>query len=285
MIKYFLGVIGLRNKFSVFFSELTYVIKRVMLRITMGKKKRDLWFSDHQLGPLSKITKKEILIKNEQGLRYWIRPTAWDFFVVSTKCEPSVLSRFTPKEGEIVLDIGANIGKYSIHCGKLVGKNGKVFAFEPSKRPFELLCKSIKENDLNEIVTPICCALSDKNGKSKLYSSDEKPITSLVYKLSNNFTEVNTTSIDSFVSNKKIPRIDWLKIDVEGAEYDVFSGAIQTLQNNNVKVIFEVLKVNKDKVLKLLESLEYSVLQLESYHTEEFTKEGFYNFFAQKNKL
>jgi len=284
IIKYAFRVRGIQNWISVLDSELSYFIKRILLRIKMGKKKRNAWLSDHQESPLSKITKKEILIKNEQGLKYWIRPTDWDFFVVSTKCEPVVLSKFTPKEGDVVLDLGANIGKYSIHCGNLVGKKGKVFAFEPSKRPFELLCKSIKENNLNEIVTPICCAVSDKDGKSKLYSSDDEPLTSLVYKLSNNYTEVDTISIDSFVSSKKIKRIDWLKVDVEGAEYDVLSGAIQTLQNNNVKLIFEVLKVNRDKVLELLESIGYYSYQLESYHTETFTKEGSFNFLAQKNK-
>jgi FkbM family methyltransferase len=256
---------------------------RILLRIILGKKKRDEWFSNKKIGRASKVNKNEILIKNEQGLKYWIRPTEWDFFVVSTECEPAVLSKFMPKQGDIVIDVGANIGKYTINSGNLVGSDGKVYAFEPSNRPFELLCKSIKENRLENIVFPIQAAVSNKEGKSKLYLSNQEPITSIIFKLSDNFIEVETTTLDSFINKQKLKKVDWIKIDVEGAEYEVLSGAINTLKNYNVNLIFEVLEVNKEKVLHFLEDLGYKVSMLDSYHTEEFTNKGFYNFLARKH--
>lgn len=283
LIKYGFQVVGFKDKLNVFYSEFSFLIMRILMKIFLGEKKRNMWFLKHKVGRLSKVNKKQILIKNEQGLRYWVYPTEWDFFVVSTMCEPSVLSAFTPKEGDIVIDVGANIGKYSIHTGKLVGKTGKVFAFEPSKRPFELLCKSVKENELEDTVMPIHYAVSDKEGKCKLYQSKNVPITSLIFKLSDNYTEVETTTLDAFITKQKIEKIDWIKIDVEGAEYEVLSGAINTLKNNNIKLIFEVLTVNKDKVLSFIESIGYKISMLDTYHTEEFTSQGFSNFIAIKH--
>ena len=283
LIKYSFRVIGFKDKIHVFYSEFYYLFTRILLRIILGKQKRDEWFSNKKIGRASKVNKKEILIKNEQGLKFWIRPTEWDFFVVSTECEPAVLSKFMPKEGDVVIDVGANIGKYAINSGNLVGNNGKVYAFEPSKRPFELLCKSIKENRLENTVFPIQAAVSNKEGKSKLYLSNQEPITSIIFKLSDNFIEVETTTLDSFINKQKLKKVDWIKIDVEGAEYEVFSGAINTLKNYNVNLIFEVLEVNKEKVLHFLEDLGYKVSMLDSYHTEEFTNKGFYNFLARKH--
>jgi len=283
LIKYSFRVIGFKDKVHVLYSEFYYLFMRILLRIILGKKKRDEWFSNKKIGRASKINKKEILIKNEQGLKYWIRPTEWDFFVVSTECEPAVLSKFTPKEGDVVIDVGANIGKYAINSGNLVGNSGKVYAFEPSKRPFELLCKSIKENRLENIVIPIQAAVSNKEGKSKLYLSNQEPITSIIFKLSDNFIEVETTTLDSFIIKQNLKNVDWIKIDVEGAEYEVLSGAINTLKNYNVNLIFEVLEVNKEKVLHFLEGLGYIVSMLDSYHTEEFTNQGFSNFLARKH--
>jgi FkbM family methyltransferase len=283
LIKYSFQVIGFKDKVHVLYSELYYLFMRILLRTILGKKQRDEWFSNKKIGRASKVNKKEILIKNEQGLKYWIRPTEWDFFVVSTECEPAVLSKFTPKEGDVVIDVGANIGKYAINSGNLVGNIGKVYAFEPSQRPFELLCKSIKENKLENTVIPIQAAVSNKEGKSKLYLSDQKPITSLIFKLSDNFIEVETTTLDSFIIKNNLKKIDWIKIDVEGAEYEVLSGAINTLKNYNINLIFEVLEVNKEKVLHFLEGLGYIVSMLDSYHTEEFTNKGFSNFLARKH--
>jgi len=283
IIKYAPYVVGTCDTFAVLLSELFYIFKRIFLRIILGKKRRNLWFADRKCGRLTSMSKNEILIKNEQGIKYWIRPTEWDFFVVSTNCEPNVISKFIPKRGDVVFDVGANIGKYALHCGRLVGKNGKVYAFEPSDRPFELLSKSIKENNLDGVVFPINNAVSSNNGKSKLYYSNEEPITSLIYKLSNNFVTIDTITLDSFVHDHIIPRVDWIKIDVEGAEYDVLLGASQILKNHNPKLIFEVLKINESKVLGFLKSIGYSVTQLDSYHTEEFTNQGFANYFAQKS--
>ena len=74
------------------------------------------------------------------------------------------------KKGDIVLDLGANIGYYTLIFAKLVGEVGHVFAFEPDPSNFELLSKNVKENK-HENVTLIQKAVSDKNEKIKLYVS------------------------------------------------------------------------------------------------------------------
>ncbi len=88
--------------------------------------------------------------------------------------ETEVLKKIV-KKGDIIVDIGAHIGYYSLLFAKIVGNKGKVYAFEPDKNNFKLLMKNIKTNGYNNII-PVEKALSNKNQKIRLYISDENRI-------------------------------------------------------------------------------------------------------------
>ncbi len=150
--------------------------------------------------------------------------------------ETFVLEKFI-KQGMTFVDVGANIGYFSLIAARLVGENGKVFAFEPDKDNFGLLERNIKENRY-ENITSVEKAVSDKVGTAKFYlDSDNLCAHSLNEKENSNFIEVETTKLSDFLKDSKV---DVIKIDVEGAEQSVFDGMKDIIaKNNKLAVITE----------------------------------------------
>lgn len=151
--------------------------------------------------------------------------------------------------GMKVFDIGANIGLYSIISGKAVGQNGHVWSFEPFPPIAEYLRQNVMMNNLSN-VTVIQKAVSDTKGisdfhvfpdGSDVYNSlgaEERPVEKLhsVKKIS-----VEVTTLDSFAKEAGIEKADILKIDVEGNEERVLTGAEQLIRNSpDVNIIMEL---------------------------------------------
>jgi FkbM family methyltransferase len=252
------------------------------VKIILGKQRRDEWFKKHNLTWMNPITGRKLLIKNEQGFRFWIRANSEDAAIISSEFERDVLDVFKPSYDDVVLDVGANVGKYVIHTANLVGTKGKVVALEPFNETFNILCKNIKENCFEKIVKPIQIAASSKKGNTRMYFLKNCwGLNSIIEAPGKDYVDVNTDTIDSLLIDLKIKEVNWIKIDVEGAEYDVLLGAVKTLTNNNINLIIEVRLANKDKVSNFLKSLGYSVSILESYNLDD-EKLAFYNLFVKK---
>jgi FkbM family methyltransferase len=157
------------------------------------------------------------------------------------------------KPGMNVLDIGANIGLYSLMADKLVGPSGQVWAFEPSSETFGRLTRNLSLNQATS-VTPVQMALSHEPGKLLLkrdagYGDGERyllpggdgalsgePTTD-----AGDTEEVAVGTLDHFFGDGNAsPRIDFVKMDVEGNEYHVFRGARRLLTSNpDIAVMFE----------------------------------------------
>lgn len=123
------------------------------------------------------------------------------------------------KEGYTVLDIGANIGFYSLLMSRMVGDSGKVYAFEPEPRNFEILQKNIALNKITNVIVSNL-ALSDKVGKSFMELSSD----SGQHRLSDSGVEIQTTTIDEYFKDTKI---DFIKMDAEGSEGKILKGMSQ----------------------------------------------------------
>lgn len=139
------------------------------------------------------------------------------------------------QQGQVVFDIGAQLGLMSKAFFDLTGSEGKVYAFEPTPATYDLLCQTIRLNQMGSVVTPIKQAVSDKRGKTHFYISDMPldPANSLVNydrQHSAREIEVELVSIDDFLSERQLQKVDFIKIDAEGAEYRVLLGATKTLQ-------------------------------------------------------
>jgi len=142
------------------------------------------------------------------------------------------------KEGMIVVDVGANIGVYTVLAAEKVGKNGKVIAIEPEPKNYQQLLKNIKLNNFQN-VTPINIALADHNGIEKLYISYCAGLHSLIASENTiSSIKVSLKTVDKLLEELNLKKIDIIKIDTEGSELPVLRGAEKTLKANpNMKII------------------------------------------------
>ena len=150
------------------------------------------------------------------------------------------------KQGEVLIDIGANVGMYSTLAA--VGRNVRVYAFEPESQNHSLLNQNIYLNNVSDKVTAYCVALSDTSGLSMLYlghmdaggafhSSGEA--------LDFNLEPLNTPfvqgcvlmTLDQLVEEGTVPVPDHIKLDVDGFEYKVVNGMMNTIRNPTVKSV------------------------------------------------
>ena len=146
--------------------------------------------------------------------------------------------RNTIKNNEVVLDIGANIGYYTLILAKLVGDGGQVFCFEPEPNNFQKLKKNIEKNKYQNVVCENI-AISNKNGEIQLYLSERSIGQHKIYNsdaVSEKSITVKTSSLDNYFKNNKLrEKISFIKIDIEGAEFFVLDG-MQTILKNNKKL-------------------------------------------------
>ena len=161
--------------------------------------------------------------------------------------------RRTIKPGQNVIDIGANIGVFTITMCSLVGPTGKVYAFEPHEPEAKLLAKSIVENSFTDRVVLERMAVSHEAGKGNLVSA-VKTINAGGAYLSNNVeqipaghetNEIELITLDTY--NLKRP-VSFIKIDVEGAEPLALRGAKHLLQEDRPVILSELHPAQLQKV-------------------------------------
>lgn len=146
-----------------------------------------------------------------------------------------------------ILDVGSHIGYHSVYYSK-INPSAKIFAFEPQKKIFDLLLENLELNSVKN-VTAINNAVSNKKGTFSLsegISDGLTPNTKIEYgtdmpfnlggvSLGKNGEEVRTTTIDSL----NLENLDFIKIDVEGAESLVLLGGLETIKKHKPVICFE----------------------------------------------
>mgnify|MGYP001562904716 CR=1 FL=1 len=157
--------------------------------------------------------------------------------------EPETIRIFkeSMKEGATVVDIGTNIGYYTIIAGKKVGPMGKVFGYEPNTDSFNLLQRNILINNFDNI-TPVNMALSNILGERVLYFGDNKCTHSFADNRKTGKNEmVPTDTLDNSLKKYGSPKIDVIKMDIEGAEILALEGMTETIERSPELVIFTEL--------------------------------------------
>ena len=135
--------------------------------------------------------------------------------------------------GATALDIGANVGCYSLLLGQWVGPSGRVFAFEPAADTFSKLSKHVRLNSLGNRVTPVRAAVSDSTATATFLALDHHGMNRLAVEQDrveqSRTVTVPTVTVDEFCAREKIAP-DLIKIDVEGFELAVLRGARETIK-------------------------------------------------------
>lgn len=132
-----------------------------------------------------------------------------------------------PKVGDVVIDIGAYVGMYSVKASQFVGPTGFVIAVEPLPSNFVYLERNLQACSNTKAVR---VALSNYMGNGILYSSPSTAVHSMVY-VGKTFTRVKVITLDELVNDLGILRVDYIKMDAEGSDLNILGGATKVLQN------------------------------------------------------
>ncbi len=183
--------------------------------------------------------------------------------------EETALVRSLLRPGMAVLDIGANIGYYSLLAAQCVKDHGRVYAFEPEPYNFSLLTASLARNKFVN-VQAMQKAVSDQNGKAELSLHRTNLGAHALSRKTIAFaqgcvTSVETILLDDFISTVQ-RKIDFVKIDVEGAEGLVFKGARQLLHSPQLSMMMAFapaylknLNTEPEDLLQLLRDNGFSI--------------------------
>jgi len=176
----------------------------------------------------------------------------------------------TVKKGDVVLDIGANIGDNTLIIAKLIGPKGKVYAFEPDPEIFSLLKKNISVNGYDNIIA-IQKAVSNKNGKLKLFLSENNRSDHRIYDSHDNreSIEVGTVKLDSFFRSKI--SVNVIIMDIQGAEILALRGMRNLIKRSKrLKLITEFWPIGirrcgdvPENFLRLIRSYKFSIFNID----------------------
>lgn len=205
------------------------------------------------------LNKNDIVVSGELALRKTWEETETKILKEELKC------------GDVFVDIGANIGYYTVLASRIVGERGKVFAIEPDPENFFILEKNVKFNSCNNVVL-IKAAVSDVTGKTKLFLSDYNKGQHQTYDSGEGreSIEVNTIKMDDFFQNIFCKRIDLVKMDIEGEEFKALRGMSNLLRQGVIKKIitefwprgFKLNNVNPDDYLKMLQDYHFRLFKI-----------------------
>jgi FkbM family methyltransferase len=265
------------DKVVVFLHKISYLglylILRFLLRMVLGRKRRNKIFGktgihfhyEYDIIPSLSIIKffyplvQHLRLENKNPFLLKIKISKYDYkaycpinkddLINMTIREDEIIDHFRPKEKDIVVDIGAHIGRYTIISSKRIGPNGKVVAIEADPANFEMLNRNVNLNKLTN-VTSLNYAVYSNQTKLKLYLPGKQSGFTIYNTIMVNrgkhqgkFIEVSGNTLDNLLEQNKInfANINWIKIDVEGAEFEVLKGAQNVLsKSNDIAILIEI---------------------------------------------
>jgi FkbM family methyltransferase len=177
---------------------------------------------------------------------YWAIHMGLDF-----EPEPTALVRRLLREGDTVVDVGANFGWYTTLCAQHVGTSGRVFAFEPVPATYDRLIENLALNGLDGRVTAIRAAVAERSGETTVYVFDRTShaCASLATLEETSYRSVRAemVDLDSFLDAHRVKHVNFLKCDVEGSELAVLKGCGRLLRSGNAPIILVELNATTSR--------------------------------------
>ena len=200
-----------------------------------------------------KLTKKKhVIFETKTGLKIKIRVNSTDLMALTHVwvIQEYSNSDFDIHDNDVVIDVGAHIGLFALFASQFC-KQGKIFCFEPIKENYELLVENINFNKIKNII-PFNFAVSKESDSVKIFLNDDYSGHSMFLE-TNNFVIVKSKSLLDIFSENNIQECNFLKLDCEGAEYDIINSLPSDFLNKIKKSVIEYHLA--DTHPKLLEQL------------------------------
>jgi FkbM family methyltransferase len=236
----------------------------------MGKNERDKFLRENRISEFDFLPERTYTM--ESGVKAIPRRRTRDFQMLFLSREEGVKRHLVMKENEIFVDVGANVGSYSLmvaseHRGRVI----RVIAIEAHPGNYKALMRNILCNNFEEIVKPINKVVSNHKGVVSIYerSHDGTRVDSELYSMCNDkyldtsnilhpggkSLEVECDTLDNMLDNYKV---DVMKIDVEGAEILALEGGSKTMEKLR-KIVVEIHGDNLESVKRLLEKNGFEI--------------------------
>jgi FkbM family methyltransferase len=265
------------DKSVIFSLKIIYLGTRAVLKLFLGKEEREKFCLKYRINfydflyraiEFLRLDNSVLVVftSPKYGHKFYSRITRkvnnlliHDVYASMTDHEEEVLEQFSPNIGDIVVDVGAAFGFYTIMSSKKVGQHGKVVAIEPQPDIFGILNKNINLNKLTNVIT-LNYAISSKKSTLRLYST-YSTIPERAGQSLESYIEVSADTLDNLLGQLDIHEVNWIKVDVEGAELEVLKGAAGILsKSREISILVEVHSPDLVKpILELSKSYHLTV--------------------------
>ena len=213
-----------------------------------------------------KLTKKDyVIFETRSGLKIKIRVNSTDLMALTHVWMIQEYSGddFPISNDDVIIDVGAHIGLFALFASQFC-KNGKIFCYEPIKENYKILIENIEMNQIQNIF-PNNLAVTKETSKVKIFLNDDQSGHSM-FTQNKNFVEVDSKSLSDIFIDNGIKECDFLKLDCEGAEYEIVESLSADLFTKINKTVIEYHMV--DTKPELLEQLINKLKQFSfSVHT------------------
>jgi len=191
------------------------------------------------------------LLIDFMGVRFLARKGRADMLLLNPLSSAETWDYFTPQEGDVVVDVGAHVGKYALVAAKRVGTAGKVVAIEAHPDNFQALASNTRINGFHNVFSSNAAAFSEDGKRLRLFGQWDAAYSLKAWHPQ--CISVDTRTTDSILGQYGIDSVDWVKIDVEGAEIDVLAGMKKVIGNSpNPRILIEVSSSNEQEVDDIL---------------------------------
>lgn len=231
------------------------------------------------------LIKKDYIINTNDGIKFWIRPkgnkVVGDIdILIEILIEDQYQINNILKSNYKIVDIGGHVGFFSIFASRIIGKKGKIYVFEPFKPNFDQLMNNIKLNKIKNIIAHNIAISGIEREVNFFISKQNVGAHSLIKGITNEHIKVKSTTLKKIFQENNLEKIDLLKIDCEGCEYEILLRSPKNILKKIDTIILEQHITSNTEKYRAKSIIEY--LRLEGFSVKilkeiYYEKEG--NFF------
>jgi FkbM family methyltransferase len=208
---------------------------------------------------------------NVNGVKY--RLVSYDTLGILAYLEPWMDKYLRVRNGDVFVDVGAHVGKYALRVAKR-NPASLVVAIEPGSLQFSALVDGIRKIRKIRNVIPLRVAAWDDTARLRLRVYSDTGTSSIIEGLGTGRLigeeEVRARPLDDVIEELGLRRVDWVKIDVEGAELHVLRGFKNGILRFKPKIVIEVKKFNREDVLRFFEEVGYACRNIPEDESGEY---------------